>query len=163
MKEKKQRGISVLVLVLVLVLNYWVKGESVRIEFECINRWYFKGVKAAMEFGDNYESSPWLPLNGVWTRTVERETGTYVGKGSDYVGYYQFALLTGLWIMTRISVTVEKFEWFYEHADISTFDLLLNYRNNLQYDMQTHNLGSDWGIRNGYLLIWVSFYLALNQ
>lgn len=29
-----------------------------RIEFECINRWYFKGVKAAMELGDNYESSP---------------------------------------------------------------------------------------------------------
>jgi hypothetical protein len=50
--------------------------------------------------GYNYKSAPWLYLKSVWTRKVERETGTDVGKASNFVGYYQNALLTddlGLW------------------------------------------------------------------
>lgn len=67
-------------------------------DFVCINRKV--GVKGEEKGngirGCNYKNAPWPHFEGVWTRTVERETGTDVGKASDFVGYYQNALLTDL-------------------------------------------------------------------
>jgi hypothetical protein len=47
-----------------------------------------------MNWSYNYKSAPWFSLKSVWTRTVEREIGTDVGKAFSFVGYYQNTLLT---------------------------------------------------------------------
>lgn len=71
-----------------------------------------------MGMGFNYESAPWLALNDVWTQTVERRTGTDVGKGSDFVGFITKMLfwptLDFLFFYSLGSITVEKLQSFYE-------------------------------------------------